>query len=229
MKDFKIINIIASLSDIKDNPKILTALDIFKWRLDDKDFNEGSIQESISKLKKSKQEIGVVCCSLKQIESVESFAKFLYIPGYLCRQTDILIKASQTQLPLFIEKGNFLAPNDISRLLNKVSHNKISIVETGSSFGYSDNILDLRSLYILKENAIIFGVNLSSLYGKKSKTYPHKAKWTNSYNFYEAFILGSQALGASFFVIDNQKNLHTISEDKVLEMQNAFSVEQNYV
>ena len=229
MKEFQILNIITKLSEIKEHPKVLTALDLFKWRLEDEDSHESSLQNTISEIKNSKLEIGIVCCSLKQIESIKSFAQFIYVPGYLCRQTDILVKASQTGLPLFIEKGNFLAPNDISRLLNKLANKEVLIVEAGSAFGYSDNILDLRSLYILRENAIRYGVNLTALYGKKSLNYPHKAKWTNSFNFYEAFVIASLSLGTSFFVIDNQKNLHSIPEDKVMQMQKAFSIEQNYV
>lgn len=78
----------------------------------------------------------------------------LQIPAFLCRQTDLLSAAGSTGKIVNIKKGQFSAPEDMKYAAEKTSssgNNKIMLTERGSSFGYHDLIVDMRSLVIMKE------------------------------------------------------------------------------
>ena len=79
----------------------------------------------------------------------------LQIPAFLCRQTDLLIAAGNTRKIINVKKGQFLSPNDIPNIIEKIlstNNNKIMITERGTSFGYNNLVNDFRSLEIIKKN-----------------------------------------------------------------------------
>lgn len=76
----------------------------------------------------------------------------LQIPAFLCRQTDLILAACETGLPVNIKKGQFLAPQDCRNILNKAGETgnpHIAITERGSSFGYHNLVVDFRSIPII--------------------------------------------------------------------------------
>ncbi len=76
----------------------------------------------------------------------------LQIPAFLCRQTDLLIAAGETGLPVNIKKGQFLAPWDMENVVKKVEstgNDKVMVTERGASFGYNTLVTDMRSLPIM--------------------------------------------------------------------------------
>ena len=78
----------------------------------------------------------------------------IQIPAFLCRQTDLLIAAGNTKKIINIKKGQFLSPQDIPNIIEKIKSTKnenILITERGTSFGYNNLISDFRSLEIMKE------------------------------------------------------------------------------
>ncbi len=78
----------------------------------------------------------------------------LQIPAFLCRQTDLLIAAGKTGKVVNIKKGQFLAPEDMKFAADKVaaSGNKnIMLTERGTTFGYHNLIVDMRSLLVMRE------------------------------------------------------------------------------
>ena len=78
----------------------------------------------------------------------------MQIPAFLCRQTDLLIAAGRTNKIINVKKGQFLAPNDVQNIFEKiesVNNNKILITERGTFFGYNNLINDFRSLEIMKK------------------------------------------------------------------------------
>jgi len=90
----------------------------------------------------------------KQCNVVSNHVDILQIPAFLCRQTDLLVSAAKTNKVINIKKGQFLAPWDITNVINKVteSGNKnILLTERGSSFGYNSLVADMRSLPIMKK------------------------------------------------------------------------------
>lgn len=81
------------------------------------------------------------------------FVDILQIPAFLCRQTDLLLAAGATGLPIQVKKGQFLAPEDMRFVLEKITSTgnaQILLCERGTCFGYRDLIVDLRSLVIMR-------------------------------------------------------------------------------
>ena len=88
-------------------------------------------------------------------------ADVLQIPAFLCRQTNLLTAAGKTGRAINIKKGQFLAPNDMKYVAEKISitgNNNIMLCERGTSFGYNNLVNDFRSIPIMAETGypIIF-------------------------------------------------------------------------
>jgi len=78
----------------------------------------------------------------------------IQIPAFLCRQTDLLLSAGKTNKIINVKKGQFLAPDDVNNIFNKIksiNNNKIMITERGTSFGYNNLVNDFRGLDIMKK------------------------------------------------------------------------------
>ena len=87
-------------------------------------------------------------------EVAKEFLDVIQIPAFLCRQTDLLLSAGKTNLPINIKKGQFLAPWDMENVSSKISstgNKKILLTERGTSFGYNNLVSDMRSLPIMKK------------------------------------------------------------------------------
>lgn len=78
----------------------------------------------------------------------------IQIPAFLCRQTDLLMAAGKTGVPINIKKGQFMAPRDMAKAAAKVEstgNTDIFITERGTSFGYHNLVVDMRSLGVIRE------------------------------------------------------------------------------
>ena len=88
-----------------------------------------------------------------QAEKAGAVVDVLQIPAFLCRQTDLLISAAHTGLPINIKKGQFLSPWDMKAAIGKVTstgNQRIILTERGTSFGYNNLVVDIRSIAIMK-------------------------------------------------------------------------------
>ncbi|HQQ10538.1 MAG TPA: 3-deoxy-8-phosphooctulonate synthase [Synergistales bacterium] len=77
----------------------------------------------------------------------------IQIPAFLCRQTDLVVAAAATGKVVNIKKGQFLAPADMGQAVSKcleVGNDKVILCERGSSFGYGQLVVDMRSLVIMR-------------------------------------------------------------------------------
>ena len=86
--------------------------------------------------------------------AVSEVVDILQIPAFLCRQTDLLIAAGKTGKPVNVKKGQFLAPQDMRNVAEKIANtgNKnIMLCERGTSFGYNTLINDFRGLETMAE------------------------------------------------------------------------------
>jgi 2-dehydro-3-deoxyphosphooctonate aldolase (KDO 8-P synthase) len=73
----------------------------------------------------------------------------IQIPAFLSRQTDLLVSASRTGKTINLKKGQFQSPDDMRHALKKISdtgNSKIMLTERGTSFGYNDLVVDMRSI-----------------------------------------------------------------------------------
>ncbi|MFH1148144.1 MAG: 3-deoxy-8-phosphooctulonate synthase [Pseudomonadota bacterium] len=92
--------------------------------------------------------------SVQEVGKAAKVLDVLQIPAFLCRQTDLLVAAAGTMKPLNIKKGQFLAPWDMKQVIDKVKstgNRSIMITERGTSFGYNNLVVDMRSLVIMRE------------------------------------------------------------------------------
>ena len=82
-----------------------------------------------------------------------AYVDVLQIPAFLCRQTDLLIAAAQTGKMVNIKKGQFLAPESMQFAAQKVTdagNPNVMLTERGSTFGYTDLVVDFRSIPKMK-------------------------------------------------------------------------------
>ena len=85
---------------------------------------------------------------------VSEYTDILQIPAFLCRQTDLLIAAAKTNKIINIKKGQFLSPESMKYVVEKIQkqgNNNIIITERGSMFGYQDLVVDFRNIPIMKK------------------------------------------------------------------------------
>jgi 2-dehydro-3-deoxyphosphooctonate aldolase (KDO 8-P synthase) len=89
-----------------------------------------------------------------EAEIAAEYVDVLQIPAFLCRQTDILLAAGKTGKAVNIKKGQFLAPEDMRYAADKVAstgNKNILLTERGSTFGYHNLVVDMRSFIIMKK------------------------------------------------------------------------------
>lgn len=84
---------------------------------------------------------------------VAEVVDIIQTPAFLCRQTDLLIAAGKTGLPINVKKGQFLHPADMKYCIEKIEstgNQKTLLCERGTCLGYRDLVVDMRSLAIMK-------------------------------------------------------------------------------
>ena len=92
--------------------------------------------------------------SVEDVQKAKKHVDILQIPAFLCRQTDLIIAAAKTNKFINIKKGQFLSANQMQHIIEKIkstNNNNIMLTERGSMFGYSDLIVDFRSIPIMKK------------------------------------------------------------------------------
>lgn len=126
-------------------------------RTSGKSFIGIGIDEALAILFDVKKEFGVPILTDIHTEQeapiAAEVADVLQIPAFLCRQTDLLQAAGRTGKVVNIKKGQFLAPEDIKHAAEKVKmtgNKKILLTERGTSFGYHNLVVDMRSLAIMR-------------------------------------------------------------------------------
>ena len=92
--------------------------------------------------------------SVGEIEKAADVLDVIQIPAFLCRQTDLVVAAARTGLPVNIKKGQFLSPWEMRPVIEKITstgNHNILITERGTSFGYNNLVVDIRSIAIMKD------------------------------------------------------------------------------
>lgn len=120
-------------------------------------FRGPGIDEGLKIIRKVKETTGM--CALSDVHSTGELEKVadvldvIQVPAFLCRQTDLVLGAARTGLPVNIKKGQFLSPLEIGSAIEKVvstGNRNILITERGTSFGYNNLVVDMRSIPIMK-------------------------------------------------------------------------------
>jgi 2-dehydro-3-deoxyphosphooctonate aldolase (KDO 8-P synthase) len=121
-------------------------------------FRGPGLVEGLRILKKVKQEVGVpVLTDVHQagdVSQVAEVADILQIPALLCRQTDLVLAAAMSERAVNIKKGQFVAPWDMKHAIEKchtAGNHQVFVTERGTSFGYNNLVVDMRSLPVLRQ------------------------------------------------------------------------------
>jgi 2-dehydro-3-deoxyphosphooctonate aldolase (KDO 8-P synthase) len=81
----------------------------------------------------------------------------LQIPAFLCRQTDLLQAAAETNKIVNVKKGQFVSGPAMKFAVDKIKksgNEKVWLTERGNSFGYQDLIVDYRNITWMKEHGV---------------------------------------------------------------------------
>lgn len=121
-------------------------------------FRGPGLQEGLRILQKVKEEFDLPIVtdvhSPEEAIAAAQVADILQIPAFLCRQTDLIFTAAQTQAVISVKKGQFLAPWDMENIVNKIeaaNNHKIILIDRGTTFGYNNLVCDLRSVPIMQK------------------------------------------------------------------------------
>jgi len=90
-----------------------------------------------------------------QCSTVGAVVDAIQIPAFLCRQTDLLVAAAKTDCAINVKKGQFLSPYEMQFVTNKLEDSgakEIWQTDRGTSFGYQNLVVDMRSFSIMAKN-----------------------------------------------------------------------------
>ena len=120
-------------------------------------FRGPGLSEGLSILADVKAKTGLpVLSDIHEPEQAEAAGRVLdvlQIPAFLCRQTDLLVAAARTGKPIIVKKGQFMAPDDMGQVAEKcraAGNERILLCERGSSFGYHNLVVDMRSFPMMR-------------------------------------------------------------------------------
>jgi len=120
-------------------------------------FRGPGLKEGLAILKKVKEEVGVAVLSdIHQVSEAEEAAKVLdviQIPAFLSRQTDLVLAAAKTGLPVNVKKGQFLSPWEMAFVVEKITscgNHRVMLTERGTTFGYQNLVNDMRAVAVMR-------------------------------------------------------------------------------
>src|SRR5499427_10808445 len=123
-------------------------------------FRGPGLAEGLRILKKVKDEVHVPVLTdvheTGDVGRVAEVADVLQIPAFLCRQTDLIVAAAMSERVVNIKKGQFVSPWDMQHAVEKCrtsGNDRVFVTERGSSFGYNNLVVDMRSLAIMRKFA----------------------------------------------------------------------------
>lgn len=125
-----------------------------------KSFRGPGLEEGLRILRNVREQVKVpVLTDVHEVTDVEAVADavdVVQIPAFLCRQTDLLVAAAKHARGINIKKGQFVSPWDMKHAVEKVresGNNNVFLTERGSSFGYNNLVVDMRSLAVMRQFA----------------------------------------------------------------------------
>ena len=96
--------------------------------------------------------------SVAEVQRAAEVLDILQVPAFLCRQTDLVMAAAATGKPINVKKGQFMAPWDMTNVVAKLharGNRQVLLTERGTTFGYNNLVVDMRSLHLMKEHGLV--------------------------------------------------------------------------
>ncbi len=120
-------------------------------------FRGPGLEKGLKILEKVKKEFDIPLLTdvhtPEEAKAAAEVCDIIQIPAFLCRQTDLVFAASETQAVINVKKGQFMAPWDVKNVIDKIlsaGNEKIIITERGASFGYNNYVSDMRAIPIMQ-------------------------------------------------------------------------------
>lgn len=120
-------------------------------------FRGPGILKGLEILEKVKKEFNLPILSdvhrEEEVELAEKVLDVIQIPAFLCRQTDLIVRVGQSGKPVNVKKGQFMAPWDMRNVFEKLTstgNSWVIFTERGTTFGYNNLVVDMRSIPIMK-------------------------------------------------------------------------------
>lgn len=121
-------------------------------------FRGPGLEEGLRILKRVKEELNIkITTDIHepwQASKVADVVDMIQIPAFLCRQTDLLVSAAKTGKIINVKKAQFLAPQDMKNVVNKLVSSgakEILLCERGTSFGYNTLVVDMTGIVEMKK------------------------------------------------------------------------------
>ena len=156
----KMARAIAQIAGQKKIPYIFKASYDKANRTSIRSFRGPGVEEGLRILGKVGREVGVPVLTdvhaVADVERVAEVVDVLQIPAFLCRQTDLLVAAARSGRVVNVKKGQFVAPWDMRHAVEKVREaggERVFLTERGSTYGYGNLVVDMRSLAIMRQYA----------------------------------------------------------------------------
>ena len=157
-------NALSTASRLAEIAQSLNLLVIYKSSFDKGNRSSGTsyrgpgLEEGLRILDDVRQETGLPLLTdvhtPEQATLAADVVDVLQTPAFLCRQTDLIVAAVKTGCPVNIKKGQFMAPQEMRGVAEKAKAaggQEIFLCERGSSFGYHNLVVDMRSLQIMDD------------------------------------------------------------------------------
>ncbi len=123
-----------------------------------KSFRGPGLQKGLEILSEIKQQIDIpVLSDVHRFEEIDKAAEVLDViqtPAFLCRQTDFVIEVAKKGKVVNIKKGQFMSPAEMKNVVEKAEYSgnsQIILTERGTSFGYNNLVVDMRSFEMMRE------------------------------------------------------------------------------
>ena len=120
-------------------------------------FRGPGLEEGLRILQKIKTELNLPILTdihlPEQAKAAAEVCDIIQIPAFLCRQTDIIIAAAETQCPINIKKGQFMSPWEMKNVVDKLTqknNSNILLTDRGTSFGYNNLVSDMRAIPVMQ-------------------------------------------------------------------------------
>jgi len=124
-------------------------------------FRGPGLEEGLRILGRVREELGLPILTdvhePAQCAPAAEVADVLQIPAFLCRQTDLIRAAAATGRAVNLKKGQFMAPDDMPRAVEKAraeGNERVFVTERGYSFGYHNLVVDMRAFAMMHEAGI---------------------------------------------------------------------------
>jgi len=154
---FEVAKFVRELGEETGTPVVFKASFDKANRTSIKSFRGPGLEEGLRILGEIREGVGIpvttdVHC-VRQVWRVAEVVDLIQIPAFLCRQTDLILEAGRTGKPVNVKKGQFLSPEEAAYIVEKlasVGNERVMITERGTTFGYHNLVVDMRSLVILR-------------------------------------------------------------------------------